>query len=120
MGDNTTHGTFKKINSGGLSIFLWGVGEWDTGTCYVGNGSIHSGGSKGSAPGAHPPPHTAQDFLNFMQFFGKFGKIVCWHPPEGWHPSYGESGSNPDPVADSGPESGFPRASEGHQPPSLG
>ena len=21
-----------------------------------------------------------------MQFFGKFGKIVCWRPPEGWRP----------------------------------
>ena len=28
-----------------------------------------SGGSKGP-----------QTFLNFMQFFGKFGKIVCWRP----------------------------------------
>ena len=35
--------------------------------------------------GAHPArgPPTAQNFLDFMQFFGKFDKIVCWHPPEG-------------------------------------
>ena len=24
---------------------------------------------------------TAQNFLGFMQFFGKFDKIVCWRPP---------------------------------------
>ena len=28
-------------------------------------------------------PHTAQNFLKFMQFFGNFGKILCWRPPEG-------------------------------------
>ena len=28
-------------------------------------------------------PPTVQNVLNFMQFSGKFGKIVCWHPP-GW------------------------------------
>ena len=39
------------------------------------------------ASGAHPPP-TAQNFLDFMQFFGKFDKIICWRPPppEGRHP----------------------------------
>ena len=32
-------------------------------------------------------PPTAQQFLNFMRFFWKFGKIVCWRPPyEGRHP----------------------------------
>ena len=36
-------------------------------------------------PPAHAPP-TDQNFLNFMQFFGHFGKIVCWHPLEGWRP----------------------------------
>ena len=25
-------------------------------------------------------PPTAQNFLNFMQFFTKFGKIICWRP----------------------------------------
>ena len=33
----------------------------------------------GRGGGAFPP--TAQIFLNFMQFFGKFGKIVYWRPP---------------------------------------
>ena len=38
-----------------------------------------SGGFRGGgAPDAHPP--TAQNFLDFMQFFGKFDKIVCWRP----------------------------------------
>ena len=36
------------------------------------------------APPAHPP--TAQNVLNFMQFFTNFGKIICWHPLEGWRP----------------------------------
>ena len=27
------------------------------------------------------PPPTAQNFLNFMQFLGKLGKIVCWTLP---------------------------------------
>ena len=30
-----------------------------------------------------PPPPTAQNFLKFMQFFGKSGKFVCWRPPPG-------------------------------------
>ena len=25
-----------------------------------------------------------------MQFLGKFGKIICWHPPEGWRSHLGE------------------------------
>ena len=47
-----------------------------------------SGRSKGGRPQRVPPP-TAQKILNFMQFFGKFGKIVCWRPPppaERWRP----------------------------------
>ena len=36
--------------------------------------------------GASVRPPTAQNFLNFMQFFAKFGKIICWRPPEGWRP----------------------------------
>ena len=39
----------------------------------------------GGVPLACSPP-TAQNFLNFMQFFGKFDKIVCWHPLEGRRP----------------------------------
>ena len=34
----------------------------------------------GGAPDAPNPP-TAQNFLNLTQFFGKFGKIICCHPP---------------------------------------
>ena len=38
----------------------------------------------------------AQKFLNFMQFFGKFGKIICWHPPGGLAPPpTGNPGSAP-------------------------
>ena len=36
-------------------------------------------------PLARAPP-MAKNFLNFMQFFTKFGKILCWRPPEGWRP----------------------------------
>ena len=33
------------------------------------------------------PPPTAQNFLNLMQFFTKFGKIICWRLPlKGWRP----------------------------------
>ena len=48
----------------------------------------------GGRPWRAPP--TAQNFLNFMQFFAKFGKIICWRPP--WRvgaPSYGESWIRP-------------------------
>ena len=27
------------------------------------------------------PPPMAQNFLNFMQSFTNFGKIICWRPP---------------------------------------
>ena len=37
-----------------------------------------------------PPPGGPNSF-NFMQFLGKFGKIVCWRPPLGsWRPLLGE------------------------------
>ena len=39
-----------------------------------------SGGSKGGARGTRAPPGGRNSF-NFMQFLGKFGKIVCWRPP---------------------------------------
>ena len=48
-----------------------------------------SGGSSG-APLARSFL-TSQNSLNFMQFFRKFGKLVCWRPLEGRRPSYGES-----------------------------
>ena len=36
--------------------------------------------------GGAPPP-TAQNFLDFIQFLGKFDKIICWcPPPEGRRP----------------------------------
>ena len=49
----------------------------------------------GGAPGARPP--TAQNFLDFMQFFGKSDKIVCWRPPPPrvGAPSYRESWIRP-------------------------
>ena len=49
---------------------------------------------QGGAPGARPP--TAQIFLAFMQFLGKFDKIVCWRPPGGLPPPpTGNPGSVP-------------------------
>ena len=39
---------------------------------------------------------TAQIFLNFMQFFAKFGKSICWRPPGGLAPPpMGNPGSVP-------------------------
>ena len=40
---------------------------------------IVSGWSKGDERGAHSP--WGPNSFNFMQFFGKFGKIVCWCAP---------------------------------------
>ena len=46
--------------------------------------SIDSGGPKG-------PPGGSNSF-NFIQFLGKFGKIVCWRPPRGvGAPPWGKS-----------------------------
>ena len=36
-----------------------------------------------AAPGASPTDH---NFLHFIQFFGKVGKIICWCPPGGLVP----------------------------------
>ena len=48
--------------------------------------NISIGGSKGGREGRAPPPGGPNSF-NFMQFLGKFGKIVCWRPPLGsWRP----------------------------------
>ena len=41
------------------------------------------------AQGTRAPPGGPNSF-NFMQFLGKFGKIVCWRPPGSWHPLLGE------------------------------
>ena len=63
-----------------------------TDTCE--NITFPSGGFMG-APLACAPP-TAQNFLNFMQFFVKFGKIICWRPPGGFGPPpTGNPGSAP-------------------------
>ena len=43
-----------------------------------------SGGFTGGAPGARPD--MVQNFLDFMHFFVKFDKIVCWRPPGGLAP----------------------------------
>ena len=40
-----------------------------------------SGGFRGGAGARAPPGHP--NSFNFMQFSGKFGKIVCWRPPWG-------------------------------------
>ena len=38
----------------------------------------------------------AQNVLNFMQFFAKFGKVICWRPPGGLvPPPTGNPGSTP-------------------------
>ena len=39
---------------------------------------------------------TAQNFFNFMQFFAKFGKFICWRLPGGLAPPpTGNTGSAP-------------------------
>ena len=40
--------------------------------------TVVSGGSKG---GARATPPGDPNSFNFMQFLGKYGKIVCWRPP---------------------------------------
>ena len=43
-----------------------------------------------------PPPPTAQNVLNSMHFFGKFGNIIYWCTPPGLAPPpTGNSGSAP-------------------------
>ena len=48
-----------------------------------------SGGSKGVR--GMPQPR-GPNSVNFTQFLGNFGKIVCWRPPssEGWCPHLAE------------------------------
>ena len=46
-------------------------------------------GREGRTP--PPPPPVGSNSFNFMQFLGKFGKIMCWPlPPESWRPHLGE------------------------------
>ena len=61
----------------------------------IGNGQWQI---QGGAPGARPPPSTDENLLNFMQFFDKSGKFVCWCPPPGRlaPPTPGNPGSAPD------------------------
>ena len=60
----------------------WGLKEREKST------DRSTGGSKGGHEGS--PPGSPNSF-NFMQFWGKFGKIVCWRPPWGnWCPLIGE------------------------------
>ena len=40
---------------------------------YVGSGGFRGAGA--------PPPPGHPNSVDFMQFSGKFGKIVCWRPP---------------------------------------
>ena len=51
----------------------------------------------GGCRGCTRPP-TAQNFLNFMQFFGKFGNFLCWHPRWLVPPPMGNPGSAPQSV----------------------
>ena len=43
--------------------------------------SFFSAGSKGGL--SHTPPSLVQNFLNFMQFFRNFGKIIGWRSQNG-------------------------------------
>ena len=66
--------------------FLWGIP----------NANILNVPQAVADPKGAPP--TAQNVLNFMQFFGKFGKIVCWRPSPGGlaPPPVGNPGFTPD------------------------
>ena len=53
---------------------------------------ISSGGSKGGHEGLVAPSPGGPNSFNFMQFLGKFGKIICWRPPpESWRPLLGNN-----------------------------
>ena len=43
--------------------------------------SFFCAGSKGDL--SHTPPSLVQNFLNFMQFFRNFGKIIGWRSQNG-------------------------------------
>ena len=58
---------------------LWTKVKENTSTRLTVN-PVLSGGSNGGARDACSPPGGPNSF-NFMQFLGKFGKIVCWRPP---------------------------------------
>ena len=72
--------TSTKIDNNGINFHIFAI-------YFI----VSSGGFRGGAP-----PPTTEKFLNFMQFFAKFGKIICWRPPRGLaSPSYGKSWSAP-------------------------
>ena len=56
----------------------------------VSHSEENSGGSKGGTRDAHP---RSQNSFNFMQFLGKLGKIICWHPQGLVPPPRGNPGS---------------------------
>ena len=39
--------------------------------------------SRNDTAGTPPPPPERPNSFDFMQFLGKFGKIICWRPPWG-------------------------------------
>ena len=47
------------------------------------NWNIHLRGGRGTRA-----PSRGSNSFNFMQFWGKFGKIVCWRPLEDWRPYF--------------------------------
>ena len=60
--------TFTKPNSGELiSKQYWSIQFFQKSNQY-----------QRRIDGGSPP--TAQHFLDFMQFWGKFDKIICWRP----------------------------------------
>ena len=61
----------------------------------MGGGGGKTVADLGGAHLACAPPPTVQNFLDFMQFFGKFDKIVCWRPQRVGAPSYRESWIRP-------------------------
>ena len=61
--------------------------------------NIHSGGYRGAQGATPPPPPPGRpNSFDFMQFSGKFGKIVCWRS---WGVGAPPPRGNPGSVADS-------------------
>ena len=57
------------------------------------------GGSKG-VRGTRTHPTSGSKFFKFHTIFGKFGKLLCWHPPGELAPQpEGNPGSSTDTVA---------------------
>ena len=73
------------------SIGVSACADWTSDTCFLQSrkdnywmpdGAANLGGGRWgyAVTGLRGGPNTAQKFLDFMQFFGKFDKIVCWRP----------------------------------------